>query len=258
MCLLRNNVDNIDENELRSLREEKYNGNKDASMSADIERLKSGEPLAYVLNTQPFLGLTIHLDTHPLIPRPETEWWVEKLIEEKREQGTDTPYEILDIGAGSGAIGIALMKAFPNSVVTFVEKDAVHLPLIRKNILENNLNLDRAHILEGDVWSSLPLSQTFDIIATNPPYIPNNRVLEHSVTGFEPSLALYGGADGLSVIQTILEEANERLREGGSLWLECDSEHADVVLARAKDAGLLSSTLHHDQYGRPRLLVSYR
>lgn len=257
MSLKRNNVDNIDAHDLRSLREEKYNGDKDADMSVDIARLQSGEPLAYVLNTQPFLGLTIHLDTHPLIPRPETEWWVEKLIQEQSTKRVDAPYEILDLCAGSGAIGIALMKAFPKSTVTFVEKDPEHLPLIEKNILANDLELSRAHIYEGDVWSSLPQSKTFDIIATNPPYIPEARALEHSVTDFEPSLALFAGTDGLSVIRTILKEVKTRLHTGGSLWLECDSEHADIVLALAQEADLPQSALHLDQYGRPRLLVSY-
>lgn len=252
----RNNVDNIDQHDLRSLREEKYNGDKDANMSIDIARLQSGEPLAYVLNNQPFLGLTIHLDTHPLIPRPETEWWTELLIGELTKRGTHAPYEILDMCAGSGAIGVALMKAFPNSVITFVEKDAVHLPLIEKNIIENGLELSRAHILSGDVWDTLA-SSTFDVIATNPPYVPEGRVLEQSVTEYEPSLALYGGSDGLSVIREILGDASSHMKEGGTLWLECDSEHADTVLTIAKEAGLTKSTLHLDQYGRPRLLVSY-
>lgn len=252
----RNNVDNIDTHDLRALREEKYKGDKDADMSVDIARLQSGEPLAYVLNTQPFLGLMVHLDTHPLIPRPETEWWVELLIAELTKKGAEIPYKILDLCAGSGAIGIALMKAFPHCVVTFVEKDPTHLPLIEKNIIENGLSRERATILQGDVWDTLP-SVRFDIIATNPPYIPEGRVLEHSVTGFEPALALYGGSDGLSVIKEILEGVSAHVREGGTLWLECDSEHADEVLALAKKAGLLKSTLHPDQYGRPRLLVSY-
>lgn len=225
-------------------------------MEADLLRLQNGEPLAYVIGTQPFLGLTIHLDTRPLIPRPETEWWVEMLIQNITAKDLTKPYRILDLCSGSGAIGCALLQALPNATVTFAEIDPVHVPLIKKNILANGLPLERTHVVVSDVWSGLT-GETFDIIATNPPYIRTDRILEKSVTNFEPSRALFAGEDGLTVIREILKGSSEHLKEEGVLWLECDSEHADDVLALANKY-THSPTLHRDLYERPRLLVSYR
>jgi len=96
---------NIPREDIEALRREKYAGAKDANMYDDLVRLAHGEPLAYVIGTQPFLGLTLHLDSHPLIPRPETEWWTELLI---AHIGTKK-LSVLDLCAGSGAVGLAVL-----------------------------------------------------------------------------------------------------------------------------------------------------
>jgi release factor glutamine methyltransferase len=238
------------EKDLAWLIGEKYGGNADdPRLAEDKERLAAGEPLAYVIGWQPFLGLRIFLDSHPLIPRPETEWWVEELI-----RGTKAS-KMLDLCAGSGAAGCAILAQVPDAQVSFGEIDSAHEATIRKNLRENGLDEARATVRIGDLFAPFA-GETFDVIAANPPYIPLDRALDRSVTEFEPELALRSGADGLALIRRIAEEAPAHMHEGGELWMECDAEHAeaakDLVAAHAK-----SAELRTDPYGRPRLVVGY-
>ncbi|HVX90382.1 MAG TPA: peptide chain release factor N(5)-glutamine methyltransferase [Candidatus Paceibacterota bacterium] len=231
---------------------EKYEGHADSSeLETDKGRLAAGEPLAYVIGWQPFLGLRIHLDSKPLIPRPETEWWTEELL----NYIGDRPMRVLDLCAGSGAVGCAVLKHVPNVQVTFAELIPEHEQTIRKNIRENGLDESRAQVHTGDLFAPLA-GERFDIIAANPPYIPDERALDASVTDFEPREALRAGADGLGLIRRIAAEAPRHLTVGGELWLECDSEHASVAEALIA-ARALRAELRTDPYGRPRLVVGY-
>ncbi|MEA2701933.1 MAG: release factor glutamine methyltransferase [Candidatus Parcubacteria bacterium] len=241
--------------DIRALRRDKYGDDPDADLSRDLERLASGEPLAYVIGWIPFLGLRIYLDSLPLIPRPETEWWTEKLVAHLGVRFGDGEFSFLDLCTGSGAIGLAVLGALPNARVTFAELVPDHVALIRKNLEENGLDASRAFICESDLFSALA-DRKFDVIAANPPYIPEGRALSESVTGFEPSEALFAGLDGLSLIRRIAAEAPQHLRAGGELWLECDTGHAQAAKELFGTSGR-SAELHTDQYGRPRLLVSY-
>lgn len=221
-------------------------------MAEDLERLFEGMPLAYVIGWAPFLGLRIHLDGRPLIPRPETEWWTEKLIAHLKEKFGNRAFTLLDLCAGSGAIGLAVLSNLPNARVTFTELSPEHVDTIRKNARENSINESSFDIRTGDLFEPLG-DERFDIIATNPPYIPKGRALPESVTGFEPHEALFAGLDGLAVIRRIASEAPAHMNRGGELWLECDTGHAEVARMLFGEA----AELHTDQYGRPRLVVSY-
>lgn len=245
----------IPREDIEALRREKYAGRLDANMHDDIARLMRGEPLAYVIGTQPFLGLEILLDSHPLIPRPETEWWTEELLKQL-PQRYRTTISILDMCAGSGAIGLALLKHLPQAHVTFSDIDAGHIADIQKNIVHNHLDATRAELCTGNLFENLE-QKRFDIIATNPPYIPEARTLQASVTEYEPPRALYGGTDGLTYITQILEQAPQFLKKDGVLYLECDSTHSFEVLARARTHGAKEAEIRNDPYGRPRLLVAY-
>lgn len=248
------------------------------------------EPEAYRIGNIPFLGLTIWLDSHPLIPRPETEWWVEQLVEEagsagaeggsfyegrpgarrreaqgffskkipvSREGITDrssTPeLRVLDLCAGSGAIGCAILKYVPSAKVYFGEIDPSHKTTIEKNILENNLDSSRAEIKIGDLFEPFRDMQ-FDVIAANPPYIPEGRALDASVTDFEPALALRAGEDGLAVIRRIAGKLREHLAPKGHAWVECDIENIDEA-KRLFEAEEFAARIMHDQYDRPRVLM---
>ena len=232
-------------NEEQWLLKEKYGGEKSEGFFADLERLKAGEPLAYVIGSIPFLGTTIYLDSHPLIPRPETEYWVEKAIADIKGAGAKHP-RILDLCAGSGCIGVAVAKALPESHITFGELSKAHLPTIALNLQENDIDCTRYQVFQSDLFENI--SGTFDYILSNPPYIdPALDRTEPSVSNFEPSEALYGGKAGLELIEKILTAASAHLNPNGVLYIEHEPEQVEEIATLAKAHGLVATT-HHDQY----------
>ena len=235
---------------------DKYAGDASLVTPEDTERLASGEPVAYIIGWVPFLGLHIELSSKPLIPRPETEWWTELLIAYVTEKYRDAEVSLLDLCAGSGAIGLALLKAKSHAQVYFIEQDDHHLKTIQENVVTNHLDPLRAHLFSGDLFENVPEVQ-FDIIACNPPYIPSTRVLEASVTEFEPLEALFSGTDGLELIRRIANEAKAHLREGGELWVEADIENIEEAKTLLLSHGAKNAVIQDDLYGRPRLVIAY-
>lgn len=245
--------------------------------------MTSDEPLAYQIGDQPFLSLTIYLDSRPLIPRPETEWWTEQLLSELGDGGRfarggfrsatareeailqqenmppsssevpTKPLTFLDLCAGSGAIGCAALKYLPDAEVYFGEIDPAHETTIMRNIRENHLDESRAHVCIGDLFEPFA-DMTFDIIAANPPYVPADRELDVSVTDYEPALALRSGPDGLDHIRRIALALKPHLAPSGQAWIECDSAHAEMVRALFRDEGF-AAEIRTDQYEVPRILV---
>jgi release factor glutamine methyltransferase len=210
----------------------------------------SDEPEAYRIGWVPFLSATIHLDSHPLIPRPETEWWVEKFIAEKK----DAPFRALDLFAGSGCIGVAVLTHMPRAHITFGEFDARHLPTIEKNILSNGIGPERATIVQTDVYGSI--TGTYDAILANPPYLSRARLdrIEASVLDHEPVEALFAEDDGFALIAATIEGLPQYLHAGGECWVEHEPEHSVRIKTAAVRLGL-SATTHQDQYGVERYSV---
>lgn len=236
---------------------DKYDGDEAVDLSADLARLGSEEPLAYVIGWMPFLGLRIGLDSRPLIPRPETEWWTEQLVARLEERFGEEPFEFLDLCAGSGAIGLAVLLNLPGAHVTFGEIESEHVELIRKNLAENKLDADRASFYAGDLFEALPKEARYDVIATNPPYVPAHRALDNSVADFEPAKALFAGADGLDLIRRIDADAPQRLNAKGELWMECDVANIDEAAMLLMEAGAMRTEIRTDLYSRPRIVVGY-
>jgi release factor glutamine methyltransferase len=208
------------------------------------------------------MGLRIGLASKPLIPRPETEWIAEKLagaLAACAAKPGERALRILDLCAGSGAIGCALLAQVPGARVSFGELMPAHEATIRANIAANSLDAARADIRIGDLFAPFAqdgsvASEQFDIIVSNPPYIPDERALDDTVARFEPAEALRGGSDGLAIIRRIAAEAPAYLALGGALWLEVDApsaEEARGIIERA----LGRAELYPDPYGRPRLVV---
>jgi len=230
------------------------------------------EPIAYTIGWQPFLGLKIYLDSRPLIPRPETEWWTEQLLSELEEtnsvvglglaarsatefvSSSEQTFSFLDLCAGSGAIGCAALARLPNAEVFFGEIDPAHKATILKNIRENNLDESRAHICIGDLFEPF-CDIKFDIIAINPPYIPTDRELPVSVADYEPALALRAGTDGLDLIRRIATSVRCHLTKNGVLWCECDSPTAETARALFEKQGFNAKILN-DQYDQPRVICA--
>ncbi|MEK7147665.1 MAG: HemK family protein methyltransferase [Patescibacteria group bacterium] len=188
----------------------------------------SDEPEAYAIGSIPFIHTQIYLDSHPLIPRTETEYWVNEVIKEINDKNILHP-RILDLCAGSGCIGIAIMKELEDATVDFVEIEEKHHDTIRKNILENKLDNSKARIFGGSLFEKI--SDKYDFILSNPPYI--NPALkyrvEESVIDHEPEQALFGGKDGLEIIKEILSKAEFYLKPDGSLYIEHEPEQAEII-----------------------------
>ncbi len=231
------------------LLKEKYNGTQSPAFSSDCDRLKKGEPLAYVIGHVPFLGCTIFLDSHPLIPRTETEFWVDAFIAHVRKDGVTKPINILDLCSGSGAIGVAVAFALPSiHTLTFCELDERHLPTIKKNCTENHIRPTTTKFVSGHLFSNLTPGTNFDYILCNPPYIDKslNRT-DQSVLDFEPSLALFADDAGLALLKEIIHLAPKFLKPFGELWLEHEPEQATAIQTLGQ--GTFTVSTHKDQYG---------
>lgn len=228
---------------------EKYCGHVTAAFELDRQRLYSGEPLAYIIGWQPFVGLRIYLDTHPLIPRPETEWWTEQLLSIIKA----SRITFLDLCAGSGAIGCAALARFPAAEVYFGEIDQAHEQTITKNIQMNGLDITRAHVRIGDLFAPFG-DNKFDVVAINPPYIPLGRPLPQGVQAFEPPVALFAGIDGLDVLKRIALKLRKHLSPSGRAWIECDTMFIEQSAKLFTTQGFEVS-IRTDQYAVPRILV---
>ena len=176
------------------LLKEKYKSEKSDAFFADCRLLALGEPLGYLIGHVPFLDTNIYLDSKPLIPRPETEFWTEKVISDIKttypvqhpeEASGSEQLRILDLCAGSGCIGVAIAKAVPDAIVDFSEIDETHLPTITKNLVENDIDQTRTHLYHSNLFKAF--SGTYQYIVSNPPYIDTtlNRI-DDSVVKTEP------------------------------------------------------------------------
>lgn len=232
-------------NDEERLLAEKYSGVKTPEFGADCIRLKRGEPLAYVIGWTPFLDCRIYLDSHPLIPRPETEFWVEEAIKEIQKKAAAT---VLDLFAGSGAVGVAVLKHATDARVDFGEIDPVHLKTIQRNVEENSITTNRVRIIETDVWSNI--RDRYDFILANPPYIARERTerVQSSVLAHEPHLALFADDQGFRFIEETIAEAQQHLSPGGRVWIEHEPEQAGRVRASGEAAGFMVEN-KKDQYG---------
>jgi len=236
------------------LLQEKYNGQESSAFWADVTRLEAGEPLAFVIGSIPFLDTTIYLDSHPLIPRPETEFWVEQAIKAINAYPVQKhSLCILDLCAGSGCIGVAVAKACPAVQVDFSELQSAHLPTIAKNCRANDISAERVFIYESDLFTPVKGGRLrkYDFILSNPPYIDKSLGrTESSVITHEPALALFGGVAGMEVLAQIIADAPQYLQAGGQLWLEHEPEQAAAICLLG--AAHFSVTTHEDQYNVPR------
>lgn len=242
------------------LLQEKFGGEKSEVFFAACHRLTKSEPLAYLIGWVPFLHCKIYLDSKPLIPRPETEYWTEAVIATITTQ-TKLPIEhdasrkihVLDLCAGSGCIGVAMASTLPHTTVDFAEIETTHLSTIQKNILENGINPTRTTIIHSNLFSTI--TKRYDFILSNPPYIDATLDrTETAVKAHEPSLALYGGRQGLEIISQIIVEAPAHLAQRGQLWIEHEPEQSVAIQELGTRNGFTVST-HKDQYAVERYSI---
>lgn len=238
--------------EMKWLLEEKYAGIKSEAFYADCKKLALGEPLAYLIGFTDFLHCKIWLDKKPLIPRPETEYWVEEAIKTIRNGATlslgleKKSARILDLCSGSGCIGVSVAKAISDAQVDFGEIDAQLIPTINKNIKENDIDIKRCVVTQTNLFSKI--QHSYDYILSNPPYIDESLDrTESSVKTHEPYVALFGGNKGMEIITQLVTDATAHLAPGGQLWIEHEPEQSEAIREVAMANGF-SASAHLDQF----------
>ena len=173
-----------------------------------VNELKEGKPIQYVIGNVNFYGLRFNVDERVLIPRFETEQLVEETIKRIKNKYDDKNVSIIDLGCGSGAIGLTLKNAIPNSFVTLLDisLDAIDVAKENANNLGLEVNFKHNDMLDG-------INEKYDVIISNPPYIKTNEEIEDIVRFNEPHKALFGGVDGLDLYREILKNIKNNLKE---------------------------------------------
>lgn len=222
---------------------------------ACIARRAVGEPIQYIVGEQEFYGLPFFVQPGILIPRPETEHLVEAALV---AAAVWPKPRILDIGTGSGAIAVSIAHALPQSEVTAVDISPIALEVAARNATRN-LPADRVRLLQSDLFSALPGEQ-FEIIASNPPYVPlaDKEELSLEVRSYEPEGALFAGIDGLSIYRRLIPEAYDHLQSSGWLLLEIGYGQQQAISKLLQQAGFEKIAFLPDLQGIPRVAQAQR
>lgn len=222
-------------------------------LAALVTRRAAGEPLAYLTGETGFHGLTLRVTAAVLIPRPETEELVERVLHHltRLQAAGITQPKILDMGTGSGAIALAIAAANPAADVTALDASADALAVAQDN---GERLQSRVHWLHSDWFSALPAESRFDLIVSNPPYIAaGDPHLALNGLPFEPLGALTDGADGLDCLRAIIAGAGSHLAPGGWLYFEHGYDQAAAVRNLLQAAGFQDIESWCDLAGTDRM-----
>ena len=203
---------------------EKFSSEEMLQIMAAVNKRLQHVPLAYIFGKTNFYGYDFIVDKNVLIPRLDTEFLVEKVIEEIKLR--ESKVSVLDIGTGSGAIAITINKE-TEALVTAVDVSLDAIDIAKKNAKLNKANID---LIQSDLFENIS-NLKFDIIVSNPPYIESREIegLDKEVKDFEPILALDGGDDGLIFYRKIIEDAEKHLNSNGKIFFEIGFNQADAV-----------------------------
>ena len=227
-----------------------------ASFDALLSRRLAGEPVQYVLGHWAFRHLDLAIDRRVLIPRPETELIVDLVLRTISARSVARPL-VVDLGTGSGAIGLSVVAEHPNAdvIATDVSSDAI--AVARANIAGVGRPGARVRLHEGSWFDALPDENRgeIDVIVSNPPYIGSSERLPSSVAKWEPAGALVAGPRGIEAVEHLLVESREWLAPGGSLILEMASDQTPPAAELAHLAGYGEVTIENDLTSRPRFVM---
>jgi release factor glutamine methyltransferase len=217
-----------------------------------IERLKTYEPIQYVLGETEFYGLKIKVNPNVLIPRPETEELVDWIIKENKNK----PVTILDIGMGSGCIAIALKKNLPSAQIIAIDIAEDALIIAKENALLNKVSIEfiKINIFDKSIRNTLP---SIDIIVSNPPYITQQEkpFMEKNVLDYEPHLALFvSNENPLLFYKEILDFASERLNKDGLIYWEINESMEGNLKTLLNQYGHHNFEFRKDLRGKERML----
>ena len=198
-----------------------------------VKRLIEGEPLNYVLGYSYFYGYRLKVDEAVLIPRFETEELVGRVLSGYDEYFKDQKIDLADVGTGSGAIAIALKKEEDNLNVyaSDISKEALEVAILNAQNNQADIRFFEGSMLKPLIENNIKL----DILVSNPPYIRNDEVVEHSVRDYEPNVALFGGDDGLKFYRMIFEDAHKVLKERSMMFFEMGYDQKENLTALARE-----------------------
>jgi release factor glutamine methyltransferase len=230
---------------------------------AYVARRAAGEPLQYITGHQEFYGLDFIVTRDVLIPRPETEFLVERVINLHRAGRAQEEPVIVDVGTGSGCIAVALARHIPAARVIAIDISRAALGVARANAERHRVQ-DRIEFIEGDLLAPLGdyapaargLEAAVDFLASNPPYVEEGRpeAISPEVRDWEPALALYGGADGLDYYRRLFAGGARYLKSDGYLVCEIGYAQLDAIRGMIDAMGWELVDVTRDLQGIPRTL----
>jgi len=220
--------------------------------------------VAYLVGRAPFLGLDFEVSRETLIPKVDTELFVDIVLEVLECHSPPKAPRVLELCTGSGCIAVSLAKRLPEATLLATDVSEGALAVARRNVLMHGVD-DRVELGLGDVWEPVEAmagGRPFDLILSNPPYVPTREIpgMGRHVAEHEPHLALDGGSDGLDLHRRILDGAADHLAPGGRLFLEHEWYHGPSARALVeREADLLTEvrTLR-DANGKDRALYARR
>ena len=225
-----------------------------------IKRRGQREPLQHIVGSTSFCGLEIAVNRHALIPRQETELLAEKgwTFLNSSPSTINQPSTALDLGTGSGCIGIALAVHSPAARVVATDISAEALELAKHNAARHKV-LERVNFLQGDAFTALNSPKLFDLIISNPPYIPTDEIqtLQIEVREHDPRPALDGGPDGLDFYRRISAEARPFLKPGGKIMLEFGDGQGSAIREIFESQKWIVEAIVEDYNQRPRILIAH-
>lgn len=229
-----------------------------ATYKAYVQRRAQHEPLAYILGHREFMRNDFKVTEATLVPRPETELLVESLTKAAPFLKPEGEVKILDIGTGSGAIIVSLLDYLPKAKGVGVDISVEALIVAKENAETIGVK-ERCGFVRSDVFSRVPIEKKFDIIVSNPPYIPaaDLATLAKDVQR-EPRSALDGGADGLDFYRRIIAEASEHMEEEALLAFEVGIHQSEAVAQLCHEAGFVATAIRKDYAGIGRMVFAVK
>ena len=235
--------------------EQKLTGANLETVRELVRRRGNREPLQHIIGSTSFCGFEIKVNRHVLVPRPETEMLAERAWQFLAALNSP-PGAALDFGTGSGCLAIALAAQCPGAEVHATDISVEALRVARENAALNNLS-DKIQFHSGDGFAALPRDLPFDLIVSNPPYVPSAEIeaLAPEVRDHDPHLALDGGADGLDFYRGLAAEAANHLRPAGRIMLESGDGQAEQIRQLFVQHKWVVESVEADYTGQPRILT---
>ena len=242
------------EDKVGRLRKEKYQGRETPEFLVDVRKMTEGESFEYLLGQVMFCGAKVDLSLRPMIPRPETEHWVTQAFDEIREGESKYVLRVLDLFSGSGNVGLAVLKNFPEANVDMIEVDPKLKEQIEISIVKNTIKKTRVRILTGDTWEGA--QGTYEYIFAVPPYVPpemKEEVMQE--LSAEDPLSFFDKEDGYYYHKQVLNRAKEFLNDRGRLYLEFDITQRETIEQLAKEYGFTNYHFLKDPYNHDCTIV---